>query len=49
MLGPDPLPPRIDLKVTVTGTLDRGHYVVEKLHFQPIPDCRIACNLYRPR
>jgi len=49
MLGLDPLPPRTDLKVTVTGVLDRGHYLVEKLHFQPIPGCRIACNLYRPK
>jgi len=49
MLGLDPLPPRTELKVTVTGILDRGNYVVEKLHFQPLPDCRIACNLYRPK
>ncbi len=49
MLGLDPLPPRTEMHVTVTGTLDRGHYVIEKLHFQPIPGCRIAANLYRPK
>ena len=49
MLGLDPLPERTDLKVTLTGVLDRGHYVVEKLHFQPLPDCRISANLYRPK
>lgn len=49
MLGLDPLPPRTDMHVTVTGVLDRGHYLVEKLHFQPVPGCRIAANLYRPK
>ena len=49
MLGLDPLPERTDLCVTHTGELDRGHYVVEKLHFQPLPDCRIPANLYRPK
>ncbi|MDD4016473.1 MAG: acetylxylan esterase [Kiritimatiellae bacterium] len=49
MLGLDPLPPRTDLNVTVTGTLDRGSYLVEKMHFQPVPGCRIAANLYRPK
>ncbi len=49
MLGLDPLPPRTDLNVTVTGILDRGNYVVEKLHFEPVPGCRIAANLYRPK
>ncbi len=49
MLGLDPLPPRTDLNVTVTGTLDRDTYVVEKLHFQPVPGCRVAANLYRPK
>ncbi|MBM4079968.1 MAG: acetylxylan esterase, partial [Planctomycetes bacterium] len=49
MLGLDPLPERTEMHVTVTGVLDRGHYVVEKLHFQPLPGCRIAANLYRPK
>jgi hypothetical protein len=49
MLGLDPLPPRTDLHMTITGTLDRGDYLVDKLHFQPLPGCRIAANLYRPK
>lgn len=49
MLGLDPLPPRTDLAVTVTGVVERERHVVEKLHFQPMPGCRIAANLYRPR
>ena len=49
MLGLDPLPERTDLRAVVTGRLERDRHVVEKLHFQPIPGCRIAANLYRPR
>jgi cephalosporin-C deacetylase-like acetyl esterase len=49
LLGLDPLPPRSDLALTVTGVVERDRHVVEKLHFQPIPGCRIAANLYRPR
>lgn len=49
MLGLDPLPPRTELAVTVTGLVERDRHVVEKLHFQPIPGCRIAANLYRPK
>jgi dienelactone hydrolase len=48
MLGLWPLPERTPLEATVTGTLDRGDYVVEKLHFQPCPGAHIAGNLYRP-
>ena len=49
MLGLDPLPARTDLKVTTTGVLDRGHYVIEILHFQPVPGCYIGANIYRPK
>jgi len=49
MLGLDPLPERTDLKATTTGVLDRGHYVIEKLHFQPVPGCYVGANLYRPK
>ena len=49
MLGLQPLPERTDLAVQVTGVLERGDLVIEKLHFQPVPGCRIAANLYRPR
>lgn len=48
MLGLWPLPERTDSHPTVTATLDRGDYVVENLHFQPVPGAHIAGNLYRP-
>ncbi|MCE5239160.1 acetylxylan esterase [bacterium] len=48
MLGLWPLPERTPHEATVTGTLDRGDYVVEKIHFQPVPHAYIAGNLYRP-
>lgn len=48
MLGLSPLPERTPLQVTVTGVLDRGDYVVEKIHFQSLPGAHVAGNLYRP-
>ena len=48
MLGLDPLPPRTPLEATCTGVLDRGDYVVEKIHFQSVPGAYVAGNLYRP-
>ncbi|NQT11606.1 MAG: acetylxylan esterase [Planctomycetes bacterium] len=48
MLGLSPLPPRTPLNATVTGTLDRGDYVVEKVHFQCVPGAYVIGNLYRP-
>ncbi len=48
MLGLLPLPERTPLHATVTGVLDRGDYVVEKLHFQSIPGAYVIGNLYRP-
>ncbi len=48
MLGLSPLPPRTPLSSTVTGRLDRGDYVVEKLHFQSMPGAYVIGNLYRP-
>jgi len=48
MLGLSPLPPRSPLAATVTGVLERGDYVVEKIHFQSIPGAYVAGNLYRP-
>ncbi len=48
MLGLSPLPPRTPLAATITGTLDRGDYVVEKIHFQSMPGAYVAGNLYRP-
>ena len=48
MLGLSPLPSRTPLKATVTGTLERGDYVVEKIHFQSVPGAYVIGNLYRP-
>lgn len=48
MLGLSPLPPRTPLEATVTGTLQRGDYVVEKVHFQSSPGAYVVGNLYRP-
>ncbi|HJN17553.1 MAG TPA: acetylxylan esterase, partial [Armatimonadota bacterium] len=49
MLGLWPLPERTPLEATVTGTLDRGNYVVEKVHFQSLPGCYVPGNIYRPK
>jgi dienelactone hydrolase len=48
MLGLSPLPQRTPLNATVTGVLERGDYVVEKIHFQSLPGAHVAGNLYRP-
>lgn len=48
MLALEPLPERTPLEATVTGILDRGSYVVEKIHFQPCPGAYVPGNLYRP-
>lgn len=49
MLGLDPLPARTPLEATVTGVLDRGDYLVEKLHFQCLPGAYVVGNVYRPK
>lgn len=48
MLGLSPLPERTPLAATVTGVLERGDYVVEKIHFQSLPGAYVIGNLYRP-
>lgn len=48
MLGLSPLPERTPLNATVTGVLERGDYVVEKVHFQCVPGAYVVGNLYRP-
>lgn len=48
MLGLWPVPEKTPLKATVTGTLEREGYVVEKLHFQSKPGLYVTANLYRP-
>ncbi|MBM4042821.1 MAG: hypothetical protein FJ290_30400, partial [Planctomycetes bacterium] len=49
MLGLWPLPERTPLNATVTGTLEREGFVVEKLHFQSRPHLYVTANLYRPK
>jgi hypothetical protein len=48
MLGLSPMPERSPLAAKVTGTLDRGDYVVEKVHFQSLPGAYVIGNIYRP-
>jgi cephalosporin-C deacetylase-like acetyl esterase len=49
MLGLWPLPQKTPLHLTVTGTLERDQFVVEKLHFQSRPGLYVTGNLYRPK
>lgn len=49
MLGLWPLPPKTPLRATITGTLERPDFLVEKLHFQSLPHLYVTGNLYRPR
>ena len=49
MLGLNPLPPRTELKATVTGVLTEPDFTVEKLHFQSMPGLYVTANLYLPR
>src|SRR4051812_1879928 len=49
MLGLAPLPERTPLHPTVTGMLDGGTFVVEKLHFQSRPGLYVTANFYKPK
>lgn len=49
MLGLDPWPKKTDLKATITGTLERDDFRVEKLHFQSMPGLYVTANLYLPK
>jgi dienelactone hydrolase len=49
MLGLWPLPPKTPLHPTVTGTLEQGDVVIEKLHFQSRPHLYVTADLYRPK
>ncbi len=47
MLGLDPLPPRTDLKASVTATRERDGVAIELVHFQSRPGLYVTGNLYR--
>src|SRR5439155_11612755 len=49
MLGLWPLPEKTPLHATITGTLERDDFVVDKLHFQSRPGLYVTGNLYRPK
>ena len=49
MLSLSPLPPRSDLKATVTKRFEHDTFVVENLHFQSRPGLYVTANLYIPK
>jgi dienelactone hydrolase len=49
MLGLWPLPEKTPLKATVTGAIERGNVIIDKLHFQSRPGLYVTANLYRPK
>ncbi|HEV3146536.1 MAG TPA: prolyl oligopeptidase family serine peptidase [Gemmataceae bacterium] len=49
MIGLWPLPPRTDLKATITGKIETEKFTVEKLHFQSMPGLYVTANLYVPK
>ncbi len=49
MLGLWPMPARTDLKATITGTIVRPKFTIEKIHFQSRPGLYVTGNLYLPK
>lgn len=49
MLGLLPWPERSPLNPRITGRLDRGSYIVEKLAFESLPKIYVTANLYLPK
>ncbi|MFN0088022.1 MAG: alpha/beta hydrolase family protein [Blastocatellia bacterium] len=49
MLGLSPLPPRTDLRATLTGTIETEKFIVEKIHFESMPGLYVTANLYLPK
>jgi hypothetical protein len=47
-LGLDPLPPRTPLNPTVTGRIEKGDYVIEKVAYESRPDHVVPALLYLP-
>lgn len=48
MLGIYPEPARTPLNATKTGESSGEGYVVENMHFQPVPGLYVTANFYRP-
>jgi dienelactone hydrolase len=44
-----PFPERAPLNARVTGRLERGDYVIEKILFESRPDYLVSANLYLPK
>ena len=49
MLGLWPLPDKTPLHAKVTGAVEHGDVIIEKLHFQSKPGLYVTGNLYRPK
>ena len=49
MIGLWPLPGKTPLNATITGSIERDDFVVEKLHYQSRPGLYVTANLWRPR
>ena len=49
MLGLLPWPARTPLNVKITGTKDRGSYIVENVAFEAMPKVYVTANLYLPK
>ena len=49
MLGLEPPPPKTALNVQITGAIDRGDYVIEKIAFESLPKIYVTANLYIPK
>jgi dienelactone hydrolase len=48
MLSLSPLPEKTDLRPIVTGKIEREGVVVEKIHFQSMPQLYVTADLYLP-
>jgi dienelactone hydrolase len=49
MMGLWPLPARTSLEASVTGTVDAGDFIVERIVFQSQPKLYVTANLYLPK
>jgi len=49
MLGLWPLPEKTPLNAAVTGKVEQGDVVIEKVHFQSKPKLYVTGNFYRPK